>query len=202
MNKERDAIESVSATNTMDAHADAVRKLEEDSKICGYVQVSVGRWHDDPNGSEFVNGRQGYYTHDDSLDQIVPVTNLLTTDGRDEFHALCYINVATPNDGSNHLAVSADVGAPAAGDTALTGEIVAGGLARSDPSDTISHVDNTNVSTIAHTFTASSAHTAVHKAALFNLNAAGIMSHAAVFTSDVTLAINDTLTVTWTNTLG
>ena len=59
-----------------------------------------------------------------------------------------------------------------------------------------------NTSTIEHTFTASAAHTAVHKAALFNASSSGTMSHAAEFSSDVTLAINDQLKVTFTLTLG
>ncbi len=207
MNKDAPVIDSMTVSNRVDAHAEAVRRIDEDPmKITGHVQVSVQRWHDDVNGPLFVNGRQGYYTRDESEDQLFPSIsyNLLTEDGRDEFHQQCYLRTAASARGSGFIAVSAEGTAPIASDTALAGEIIADGLERAD-ADTKTHTDNTNVSVIANTFTATGAHVAVHKAALFNVAGppvAPIMSHAAVFTSDVTLAINDTLTVTWTNTLG
>ncbi len=38
------------------------RNMVESVPITDHVQVQVRRWHDDPNGPEFVNGRRGYYT--------------------------------------------------------------------------------------------------------------------------------------------
>mgnify|MGYP006955650809 CR=1 FL=1 len=127
--------------------------------------------------------------------------NTFTNAGRDLAHAQMYTNTSAGTRGAGFVAVSADTGTPAAGDTSLTGEIATGGLTRADAT-TKTHSAGTNTSTVQHTFTASSAHTAVHKAALFNASSGVTMAHAAVFSSDVTLAINDQLQVTFTLTLG
>lgn len=129
--------------------------------------------------------------------------NLLTTDGRDQMHSQCYneTNAANTERGAGYIAVSADSGAPAAGDTTLTGEIASGGLSRADAT-TNTHTDNTNTTTLAKTFTATATHTAVHKSGTFDASSAGIMYHEAAFSADATLQNNDTLTVTWTLTLG
>lgn len=36
--------------------------VEENIPVTDSIGVKVRRWHDDPNGSELVNGRRGYYT--------------------------------------------------------------------------------------------------------------------------------------------
>lgn len=131
------------------------------------------------------------------------VHNTFTNAGRDLAHAQMYTNTSAGTRGAGFIAVSADTGTPAAGDTALTGEIATGGLTRADATTPgKAHSAGTNTSTVGHTFTASSAHTAVHKAALFNASSGVTMAHAAVFSSDVTLAINDQLQVTFTLTMG
>ncbi len=129
--------------------------------------------------------------------------NLLTTDGRDQMHSQVYneTNATNTERGAGYIAVSADSGAPAAGDTTLTGEIASGGLSRADAT-TNTHTDNTNTTTLAKTFTASATHTAVHKSATFDASSSGNMIHEAAFSSDATLVSGDTLTVTWTLTLG
>lgn len=127
--------------------------------------------------------------------------NTFTNAGRDLAHAQMYTNTSAGTRGAGYVAVSADTGTPAAGDTSLTGEISTNGLARADAT-TKTHSAGTNTSTIEHTYTASGAHTAVHKAALFNASSGPTMAHAAVFSSDVTLATNDQLKVTFTLTLG
>ena len=198
MNKKVDAVGVIGSASQVGTGKGNTRELTEPrSDIHGVVQVTVGRWHDDKNGALLVNGRQGYYTY--SEEQIID--NLLTLDGRDLFHAQDYTNTTAGTRGAGFIAVSANVAAPVAGDTILVGEITTGGLARAD-ADTKTHTNDTNVSTIAHTFTASATHTAVHKSGMFNASSGITLTHAAVFTSDVTLAINDTLTVTWTLTLG
>ena len=127
--------------------------------------------------------------------------NVFTNAGRDLAHAQMYTNTSAGTRGAGFVAVSADAGAPAAGDTTLTGEIASGGLTRADAT-TKTHSAGTNTTTITHTFTASSAHTAVHKAALFNASSGVTLTHSTAFSSDVTLAINDQLQVTFTLTLG
>ncbi len=184
-----------------ESNTDIIEKMN----IAGYVQLHIERWHDDPNGPLEVNGRKGYYT-DGNENQTFPAysTNLLTTPGRDEYHQLCFINTTAVNRGINFIGVSAETTAPASGDTSLAGEITGGGMDRAD-ADTKTHTVATNTSTIAHTFTATTLQTALHKAALSNQAGppvAGIMSHAAVFSADVTLNPNDKLQLTWTITLG
>ncbi len=128
--------------------------------------------------------------------------NLLNTDGRDFLHAQGYVETAANTTiGAQYIAVTADSGSASAGNTTLTGEISSGGLGRAQAT-TITHTDNTNTTTLAKTFTASATHTAVHRSGLFNATSSGIMVHEAVFASDATLVSGDTLTVTWTITLG
>ena len=129
--------------------------------------------------------------------------NLLTTDGLDEFHQTMYIDTTATQTGFNFIALTADVGAPALGDTALTGEITVNGLQRILAS-TRTHIDDTNVSTIGHTFTATGQVLNVQKSGLFDLigpPVAGVLSHENIFTP-ASVENNDTLTVTWTLTMG
>lgn len=127
--------------------------------------------------------------------------NLFTNAGRDLAHNQMYINTSAGTRGAGFVAVSAETTAPAAGDTTLAGEIATGGLTRADAT-TKTHSAGTNTSIVEHTFTASGAHTAVHKSGIFNASSGVTLAHAANFSSDVTLAINDQLKVTWTLTLG
>ncbi len=130
------------------------------------------------------------------------IKNLLTDTGRDFFHAQNYTNVAAGTKGGNAIALSDDAGNPAAGDTTLVGEITSGGLTRVQ-AGTISHTLGTNVTTLENQFTATAIFTAIHKSALFNQDTiGGQITHSAAFSADVNLQISDTLTVTWTLTLG
>ena len=126
--------------------------------------------------------------------------NLLTNIGRDDFHTALYVDTTATQVGWNFIAVSDDVGSPAVGDTTLTGEITTGGLIRA-LATTRTHTGGTNTSTVAITYTASAVHTAVRRSALFDLVTVGTISHSNTFTN-ASLEINDTLTVTWTLTLG
>lgn len=126
--------------------------------------------------------------------------NLLTTDGLDEFHQTMYLDTVASQTGFNFIALTSNTSAPAIGDTVLTGEITTGGLIRI-LATTRTHTDDTNVSTIEHTFTATAIHTDVQKSGLFDLVTAGVLSHENTFIV-ATLQINDTLKITWTLTLG
>jgi hypothetical protein len=126
--------------------------------------------------------------------------NLLTNGGRDFVHNQVYTNTSAGTRGCGFIGVSADAGAPSAGDTTLTGEISSGGMTRVDAT-TKTHTNGTNTTTIQHTFTATALQTALVKAALFNAVSSGTMVHENTFTS-VTLQINDTLQLTWTITAG
>ena len=126
--------------------------------------------------------------------------NLLTTDGRDEFHQTMYIDTVASQTGFNFIAVTSDATAPNAADTTLAAEITTGGLTRVLATTRI-HTDDTNTSTVAVTFTATAIHANVQKSGLFDLVAVGVLSHINTFTI-ANLEVNDTLTVTWTLTLG
>jgi len=170
--------------NSSISHKQARELFEDNSSQHGYVTVikNKGKWN------EKLIQRD--------------VLNLTTLGGRDFLHNQFYTNVAAGTKGGNAIAVSAEATDPVNTDTTLVGEIVAGGLTRTQAS-TITHVVGTNVTTLAHTFTATAIHTAVHKSALFNQNTiGGQITHAREFSADVTLQIGDTLTVTWTGTLG
>lgn len=161
-----------------------IRNLNENSLVNGYVTITKNKGRED----------EVIFQED--------IKNLLTTSGRDFFHAQDYTNTSAGTKGSNAIAISLDATDPAAGDTTLVGEITADGLTRVQAS-TISHTVGTNVTTLENTFTAIAAFLNLHKSALFNQNTiGGQMTHASEFISDVTLAIGDTITVTWTLTLG
>jgi hypothetical protein len=132
------------------------------------------------------------------IDQWHP--NLLTTDGRDFYHAQVLTNTSAGTRGSGFLAVTTDSGAPAAGDTTLASEITTNGLARADAT-TKTHTDNTNSTTIEHEWTASGTHTNVQKCALFNASSAGIMTHEGTFTA-ASLISGDKLKVTYVINIG
>lgn len=126
--------------------------------------------------------------------------NLLTNGGRDFFIAQCYTNESAGTRGSNFIALTSDSTGADAGDTTLPSEITTGGLARA-AATTNDHTNGTNSTTLAKTFTASATHTAVQMSGLFNAASSGTLSHENTFTS-VTLQSSDTLSVTWTTTLG
>jgi len=161
-----------------------VQNFNENSLVNGYVTITKNK------------GRE---------DEIIvqqDIKNLLTTVGRDFFHAQDYTNTSVGTKGSNAIALSLDATNPVAGDTTLVGEITTDGLERA-LATTISHSIGTNVTTLEKTFTATAAFLNLHKSALFNQDTiGGQITHSSEFTSDVTLAIGDTITVTWTLTLG
>jgi len=177
-------LEIVKSNDDVKAVLEKVQNLNENSPVHGYVTITKNK------------GRK---------DEIIvqeDIKNLLTTGGRDFFHAQDYTNTSAGTKGGNAIALSLDAANPAAGDTTLVGEITADGLTRAQAS-TISHTIGTNVTTLENTFTATAAFVDLHKSGLFNQNTiGGQMTHASEFTSDVTLAIGDTITVTWTLTLG
>lgn len=175
-------IEDINTGSTLNTIADKHRVMEESPLINGYVTVIKNA------------GRE---------DQVILCENkknTLTNAGRDLFHAQCYTNTSAGTRGAGFIALTTNTDSPAVTDTALTGEITTGGLARADTT-TKSHTSGTNTTTIQHTFTASATHTAVVKCGLFNASSGTTLAHVNTFTT-VTLQSSDTLQVTWTLTLG
>jgi hypothetical protein len=97
------------------------------------------------------------------------------------------------------IALTANTGAPAAGDTVLTGELSTNGMARAQ--GVYAHTNGTSTYTITVTFTATGTSSAIHKAGLFNASSAGTLVFETNLSADVSLVSGDTLTVTWTVTL-
>jgi hypothetical protein len=126
--------------------------------------------------------------------------NIVTNSGRDYIHNQAYISPAATTVFRN-AAVSADAGAPSAADLTLAAEITTSDLARVSSVTGNSHTAGTNTTTIGITWTSANTYTALQKAALFTLSAAGIMAHEATFSS-TSLASGDQLALTWTITLG
>ena len=126
--------------------------------------------------------------------------NLLTNGGRDFFHAQVYTNTSAGTRGANFIALTTDSSGADATDTSLPSEITTGGLGRA-VATTITHSSGTNSTTLNKVFTASATHTAVQMSGTFNAASSGTMAHEATFTA-VTLVSSDTLSVTWTLTLG
>ena len=127
--------------------------------------------------------------------------NLLTLDGRDLFHAQCYTNTSAGTRGAGYVAVSSGTTNETSSSTTLETEIATSGLSRADAT-TKTHTNDSNSSTIEHTFTASGTLTAVHKSGTFNAASGVTLCHVANFTADATLVSGDTLKVTWTLNLG
>ena len=151
-----------------------------------------------------IHGFMSVYLKRAGTDNWIPITenkhNLLTNGGRDFIHAQAYTNTSAGTEGSRYIAVTANSGAPAAGDTTLTAEIATTGLERA-AATTNTHSAGTNTTTLGITFTASGAHSNVQKSALFNQSSGGTMTHENTFTP-VSLSSADSLQVTWTLTLG
>ncbi len=127
------------------------------------------------------------------------VHNLITTAGRDQLHLQGYGTTGLATNGFNYIALSNDATAPAVGDTVLAGELSGSGLSRVQ--GVVAHAAGTNQTTISNTFTYTGASQAIQKTALFNAAASGTMNHEIAFTQR-TLFTNDTITLTFTITLG
>ncbi len=168
---------------------------EKPMKTSVNVEVASRKWIPDANGPEIApDGSKGRYASWDRQQ----VHNLLTDAGRDFLHLQGYETTGLGANGGNYIALTDDAGAPADGDTTLASEITTGGLGRTI--GTVAHTPGENTSTVAKTFTASAAHTAVQKSGLFTASTAGTLVHEATF-SAVNLQNNDQLQVTWTITL-
>ncbi len=143
----------------------------------GYVVLSARH----ADGSEFY--------HEESH-------NLITDAGKDFISA--QIGSTTPgSNGANYIALTNTAITPAAGDTTLSGEINANGLARAQ--GTYAHTNGQSTFTVTKTFTATASQSA-QAAGLFTASSSGTMMAENTFTA-VSLSNGDQLTITWTITL-
>lgn len=126
--------------------------------------------------------------------------NQITNVGRVQLHKQGYDTSGLATNGFNYIALTNTAITPAAGDTTLSGEIAANGLARAQGTVTLA-TGAGNQTTVAKTFTCATAPQAAQAAALFNASSVGVMNHELTFTQR-SLQIGDTLAVTYTITLG
>lgn len=125
--------------------------------------------------------------------------NVITNAGRDFLHLQGYGTAGLGANGLNYIALSNDTLTETTASTTLSTEIAANGLTRAQ--GTVNHTAGTNTTTVARTFTCSTAPQAAQKSALFTASSAGTMNHALAFTQR-SLQIGDTLATTFTITLG
>lgn len=135
----------------------------------------------------------------DEVDERELVHNLITNAGRQQLHLAGYGSSGLPANGFNYIALSNNAVDETAASTALSGEIAANGLSRAQGTVTLPTGAGTQT-TVARVFSASGAQSA-QKTALFDAAAAGDMNHVLAFTQRALIA-NDTLSVTFTITLG
>lgn len=126
--------------------------------------------------------------------------NVITNTGRVQLHTQGYATASILTNGFNYIGLTNTAITPAATDTTLAGEIAANGLSRAQGTVTLP-TGAGNQSTVQKVFTCATAAQAAQAAALFTAAAAGVMNHELTFTQR-SLQIGDTLTVTYTITLG
>lgn len=134
------------------------------------------------------------FRKDGTVEDLGVSTNLRTTAGLN-WQADVMGHTTQPAE-AQYIGLTTNTGAPAAGDTTLTGEISTGGLGRAQ--GTYAHTPDATSYTITASWTASATHTAVHKAGLFNASSGGTMAFTTNLNADATLASGDQLQVTWT----
>ena len=182
------AIENVSGSDMSESRVSQGAHLREIVHPKGYCTVV------------FNEGRRD----EECLGKDVP--NVLTDGGKDAFHAALYTNGTASVAPFNYIALGTSSTAPVNTQTTLANEVNTGQLGRAQAGttggDTRSHTNGTATSTLRHVFTANAAVSDIRQSGLFNASSGGTLSHAAVLDSARTVASGDTLTVTWTLTLG
>lgn len=145
-----------------------------------------------------------------SLFKSLPRLLLRTNAGTDHQSRTSY-DTASNGTGSyaalNYIALTESSTAPAAGSTALTGELNAGGGGLNRAQATYAHTNGTNIVTLTKTFTknasdggASDTRTPA-KAGLLNAASVGTLGYETLIPSPPALISGDSVAVTWTFTL-
>jgi hypothetical protein len=134
------------------------------------------------------------------------VGNLVTNAGLVAIHTFIYGTAAQRTaaslgaDGLSYIGLSNDAGAPAPGDTTLTGELSGNGLDRAAGTPTLPTGAGT-ITTISHDFTYSGGVAqGIQKTALFDASSGGNMAHEILFTQRI-LNTSDVITITFQITL-
>lgn len=143
--------------------------------------------------------KTGLYLFEE-VDEPTSSWNLILNVGRIQLHKQGYGTSGLAANGQNYIALTNTNVTPAAGDTTLSGEIVANGLSRAQGAVTLP-VGSGNQTTIDKTFTCATGAQAAQAAALFDASSSGNMNHELNFTQR-SLQVGDTLQTTYTITLG
>lgn len=127
----------------------------------------------------------------------------MITNGGKDFQSLQMFSTTPGANGANYIALTANASAPAAGDTALTGEFAAagGGLIRAQA--TYAHTNGTALTTLTKTFTANAndgASNTVNKGGTFPTSSGGTLVMETLVPSPPALVAGDQVAVTWNNT--
>lgn len=127
----------------------------------------------------------------------------MRTNAGTDFQSRAMLDTASTGTGSyaaaNYIALTENSTAPAAADTALTGELTASGLQRQQ--GTYAHTSGTNTTTLTKTFTSSDATArSIAKAGLLNASTAGTLAFTTAVPNPPSLVSGDSLAVTWTFT--
>jgi len=167
-----------------EANIDLEQPAEETNTftIKGWVTVDAYRY-------DAVTGTYIHFYHDES-------SNLITTLGLNWLED--QLGDSPTTDPAKWISLSLDATSPVVGWTQIIGEIAAGGLTR-----TAGGYASTGdgVWTISNTFTATATHTDVQLTGLQYASSGDNNLFAAnTFTTPVTLAADDSLTITWTLT--
>lgn len=128
------------------------------------------------------------------------IHNVITNVGRVQLHTQGYGTSGLLTNGFNYVALSNDALTETATSTVLSTEIAANGLSRAQGTVTLP-TGSGNQTTVAKIFTCATTSQAAQKAALFTAASSGVMNHALAFTQR-TLQVGDTLSITFTITLG
>lgn len=126
------------------------------------------------------------------------IKNGFPDDGIDWIAAQLYTNTSAGTRGAGFIALSNNGTAPDNADTTLAGELVTADMARTDAS-VKTHTDNTNVTTLKNTFTATATRNGIVKTGLFTASSGGILVNEALIAS-TDLNTNDQIEITWTIT--
>ena len=110
-------------------------------------------------------------------------------------------HILAGNAPARYIALTENASAPAASDTALTGEITTGGCGRA--LGTYAHTLGAATFTLTKTFSVSASFPAIHKAGLFQISTASssLLSFETVLNADANVVSGDSLQLTWTVTL-
>jgi hypothetical protein len=124
-------------------------------------------------------------------------SNLVTNVGWDWLYAQMS---GTPGAAATYIALTSNTDAAGAGNSSLASEYTDFGLERA--AATPAHTASAKTYTLTKIFTCTADTKVVAKAALFNASSGPTMILETKLTTEKTLSTTDTLTVTWTITMG